>query len=433
LQGLCNQDIIIYRWLPHGSKKLDDLHRLSFYDIVKRPDIAIVRPPMICHDQEPLNVEYWSENDFVDYTTKGYESLSVARQFANWHLRTALSLHKMHVFTKTMLCHSELNSVELKKYQQKNFVGVYYWSHALIARDWFRFAKIDPELLKKNICQDFLIYNRAWSGTREYRLKFAELVVDHQLESHCRMGFNAIDEIDYCNHVFKNPKFQIENYNLAQHFFLNTVSANASADYCNKDYQETAIEIVLETLFDDTRWHLTEKTLRPIACGHPFILLAAPHSLEYLRRYGFKTFDSVIDESYDTIQDPLQRMHAVIALMQQIQHCNNKSLIYQQLLKIAKFNQRRFFSDDFQQQVIDEFQQNFESAYQQVMQSCSPIYFETYLNAIIKSGDYNKLTTEQERQNSGPARQVVYDFIQQTQNEIKMVSNPPVEDFPHSQ
>ncbi len=424
MQGLCNRDIIIYRWLPHGSKKLEDLSRLSCYDIVKKTHVAITKPPMICHDQEPLKVEYWSKDDFVRYTTKGYESLPVARQFADWHLRTALGLHKMHVFTKTMLCHSELNSVELEKYQQKNFVGVYYWSHAIIARDWFRFAKIDPELLEKNICQDFLIYNRAWSGTREYRLKFAELVVKHQLDQHCRMGFNAIDEINYCDHVFKNPKFQIENYNLDQHFFLNTSSANASADYCNQDYQETAIEVVLETLFDDTRWHLTEKTLRPIACGHPFILLAAPHSLEYLRRYGFKTFDSVIDESYDTIQDPLQRIHAVVELMQEIQHCKNKPLIYQQLVEIAKFNQRRFFSDDFHQQVIDEFQQNFESAYQQVMQSCSPIYFETYLNAIISAGDYNKLTTEQERQNSGQARQVVYDVIARIQHESNMHSNP---------
>ena len=380
---------------------------------------------MICHDQEPLNVDYWSEDDFVNHTTKGYESLPVAQQFADWHLRTVLGPHKMHVFTKTMLCHSELNSVELERYQQKNFVGVYYWSHAIIARDWFRYAEVDPELQKKNIRQDFLIYNRAWSGTREYRLKFAELVIKHQLEQHCRMGFNAIDEIDYRDHVFKNPKFQIKNHNLDQHFFLNNTSANASADYHNQDYQETAVEIVLETLFDDSRWHLTEKTLRPIACGQPFILLSSPHSLEYLRRYGFKTFGSVIDESYDTIQDPLQRINAVVELMQKIQQCDTKLLMYQKLAEIAKYNQLRFFSDEFQQQIIDEFQQNFTIAYQQVIQSCDPVYFETYLNAIISTGDYNKLTTAQERQNSGQARQFVYDFIKQTRNEPSMQSNLP--------
>jgi hypothetical protein len=46
---------------------------------------------------------------------------------------------------------------------------------------------------------------------------------------------------------------------------------------------------VAETVFD-TRIHLTEKTLRPIACGHPFILAAGPGSLKYLQTYGFRTF-----------------------------------------------------------------------------------------------------------------------------------------------
>jgi sialic acid synthase SpsE len=150
--------------------------------------------------------------------------------------------------------------------------------------------------------------------------------------------------------------------------------------------------------------------------------------LEYFRRYGFKTFGSVIDESYDTIQDPLQRINAVVELMQKIQQCDTKSLMYQKLAEIAKYNQLRFFSDEFQQQIIDEFQQNFTTAYQQVIQSCDPVYFETYLNAIISTGDYNKLTTAQERQNSGQARQFVYDFIEQTRSEPSMQSNLPLVD-----
>ena len=433
LQDICNQDIIIYRWLPHGSKKLEDLTRLAHYEVFKNSYILITKHPMICHDQEPLNFTYWSENDFVKVCVQQGESLSIAKQFAPWHLRTLLDRHKMHVFTKTMLCHSELNSEELKKYQQKGFVGVYYWSHALIARDWFRYAQLDKKLQEKNICQDFLIYNRAWSSSREYRLKFAELVVNHNLTQHCRMGFNPIDEISYHNHVFKNSQFQIENYNLDQHFFLNNTSADASADYINQDYQQTAIEVILETIFDDQRWHLTEKTLRPIACGQPFILLSTPHSLDYLRSYGFKTFDSVIDESYDKIKDPLQRMQAVIDLMQRISCSDNKTSIFKQLFQIAKYNQRRFFSTKFHQQVVEEFQKNFSSAYQETMQNCSPQYWQEYVTAITNNGDYYKIFTKKELELANQAKKFVYDFIQQTQNEIKMVSNPPVEDFPHSQ
>jgi hypothetical protein len=71
-------------------------------------------------------------------------------------------------------------------------------------------------------------------------------------------------------------------------------------------------------LFDDDRLHLTEKSLRPIACKQPFILAATHGSLQYLKDYGFKTFDSVWDENYDTIEDPYQRMLAIIQLMKNI-------------------------------------------------------------------------------------------------------------------
>ena len=42
------------------------------------------------------------------------------------------------------------------------------------------------------------------------------------------------------------------------------------------------------------------------------MLLAAPGNLRYLQDYGFMTFDSVIDESYDDIQDNDARIDAVV-------------------------------------------------------------------------------------------------------------------------
>ena len=33
---------------------------------------------------------------------------------------------------------------------------------------------------------------------------------------------------------------------------------------------------------------------------HPFILVTAPNTLLYLKKLGYKTFSSIIDESYDT-------------------------------------------------------------------------------------------------------------------------------------
>ena len=390
---------------------------------------------MICHDQEPLNFDYWTQDNFVCHSMdKFFESESVATQFAHWHLRSALeNRHKAHVFKNTLLCHSELNSKELDKYTQNNFTGVYYWAHALIARDWYRYAQLDNGLKQKNIQSDFLIYNRAWSGTREYRLKFAELLIKSNLHHHCRMGFNNTDGIHYSDHKFSNPAMQVCGTDLARHFDKNNSLPTASADYCTQDYQQTAIEVVLETLFDDDRLHLTEKSLRPIACGQPFILAATAGSLAYLRSYGFKTFSSVFDESYDTITDPVDRLNAIVNLMNNLMNSSNRLEMYQQLQAIADFNQQRFFSSDFHQQVVDEFKQNFSNGFDKVLKSCTPKYIEQYLDALRSTKDYNLIVSKEHVENLDALKKYVYDFIDRTTSESNIHSTPPVAECVRSQ
>jgi len=56
------------------------------------------------------------------------------------------------------------------------------------------------------------------------------------------------------------------------------------------------------------RIFITEKTWIPILNKRPFILNTTPHNLLYLKKLGFETFDSILDESYDTILNPTDRM-----------------------------------------------------------------------------------------------------------------------------
>jgi hypothetical protein len=211
------------------------------------------------------------------------------------------------------------------------------------------------------IHHDFLIYNRAWIGTREYRLTFMHELVKQDLQKNCLTSFSSNDNgFDYQDHKFKNPTLAVDLSGLSDYFPPNTHNPIASADYNNNDYACTAIEVVLETLFDDTRLHLTEKTLRPIACGQPFMLMATHGSLQYLRDYGFRTFDGIINETYDTITDPRKRLDAVVQEMLRISSMNrsDKYVLWKQLYEIAKFNQRLFFSKDWQQSISQEFLTN---------------------------------------------------------------------------
>ncbi len=382
LDDCVNHDLLIYRWVPHGSKKLEDIKLLFLYSECQLQNY----PVMICHDQEPLVWGIYSReeiennnrdrylNNNLDYLT----SSDVLAYHSKWQLRaTTVSFSALYgnQHDLTLLLHSEKNSYQLDKFIQNGFVPVYYWSHAVIAHDWFRYAEHDPTLTSdvKKIQKDFLIYNRAWSGTREYRLFFAQLLVEHNLIDCSNVNFSMLDNnTDYRQHQFANKKLQISNVELHKYFKSNTADSTSSADYDNRDYAIAGIEIVLETLFDDTRWHLTEKSLRPIACGKPFMLAATPGSLQYLRNYGFETFSGLINESYDLIVDPHLRLQAIVGEMYRISRLSSakKNQLYSELDSICQRNKQHFF-DGFVSQVIDEYKTNLDHAMQTMQQNCT--------------------------------------------------------------
>jgi len=378
LHDVCNHhDLIIYRFFPHGSKKITDLKPIrTVLSIVPGTKIPF---HMICHDQEPLDYDvYATRATAEEYAATEQNDISkisylfIEKGQINFlsklNLRMVITNQVFSICAKkpVLLVHSEKNSQNLQRYEQQlNMAGVYWWCHAVIARDWFRYAEHDPLLDSRSVSHDFLVYNRAWTGTREYRLKFAELLVEHDLVSYCRTKFAPQDDgHHYHDHVFKNKTFEISCDDLEQIFEPNIVEATASADYVSQDYGSTQLEIVLETLFDDARIQLTEKSLRPIACGHPFMLASTPGSLEYLRSYGFETFGPYIDESYDAVLDPAERLRFIVAEMRRVASLplDQKQELYLKLRSIAARNKQLFFSKSWHDSVIQEFKNNFEQA-----------------------------------------------------------------------
>jgi hypothetical protein len=277
------------------------------------------------------------------------------------------SIIKLNFYDHAIICHSEKNSKNLLLYKKSEFTGVYWWSHAIIARDWFRHAEHDLDLTVNfdKITYDFLIYSRAWTGTREYRLTLAEMIADQDMINNCQTSFAPIDtNCHYTKHAFVNSSLKIKRTDLESIYTANTAKSTDSADYNNRDYAACGIELVLETLFDDERLHLTEKSLRPIACGRPFMLAATPGSLAYLRSYGFETFAVLIDESYDVIQDPLERLRAITKEMQRISNLSRetKLKLWNKLYKISQRNKTRFFSTSFHNDIVQEYSTNFDHA-----------------------------------------------------------------------
>jgi hypothetical protein len=347
-QEICESNVVIYRFYPHGSKKVEDLGYLRTQDWQEE---AVI-PHIYCNDQEPLNFNLYDccYNADPPYT-QSVKNHKI--KVPNLNFRRG---YFINIYDQCLLLHSEKRSEQLDRYRSAEFIPVYYWSHALIARDWFRYAKYIQQ--NKLINKTFLVYNRAWSGTREYRLGFADRLIRLGLENHTLMRISPVDSTldkHYDLHQFKHPEWRPHNV-IEKHFPLCAAESHYSADFDQGDYENTIIEIVLETLFDDLRLHLTEKTLRPIAMGQPFMLASTYGSLKYLREYGFKTFADCWDESYDMMSDSLERMNKIVEVMGNIVSMppDKQSEMLVQAQAIADYNKQHFFSKEFQKIITNE-------------------------------------------------------------------------------
>jgi hypothetical protein len=114
-------------------------------------------------------------------------------------------------------------------------------------------------------------------------------------------------------------------------------------------YQDTDISLISETCFYDDQLFITEKIYKAIANFHPFIIVGPTRSLEYLRSRGYRTFDTVWDESYDTVPNTPDKITAIVELLNSLNQIKMsdferwKSMMLQ-CMEIAAYNERLFMS-----------------------------------------------------------------------------------------
>ncbi len=78
----------------------------------------------------------------------------------------------------------------------------------------------------------------------------------------------------------------------------------------SKYYSNAYCQIVLESQFDVDQSggaFITEKTFKPIKHGQLFFVAGGAGSLQVLRDLGYSTFDTILDNSYDTVANHTQR------------------------------------------------------------------------------------------------------------------------------
>jgi hypothetical protein len=111
-------------------------------------------------------------------------------------------------------------------------------------------------------------------------------------------------------------------------------------------YNDTYYTLVTETNYFNHFNFYTEKIVKPILAGRLFIAIAGQHFLANLRSLGFKTFDNVIDETYD--QEPNHTRRWNMAMQQFELLCLADPVeIYEQIQTTVEHNKNLMMTFDW--------------------------------------------------------------------------------------
>jgi transcriptional regulator of met regulon len=91
---------------------------------------------------------------------------------------------------------------------------------------------------------------------------------------------------------------------------------------------------------------LTEKTYKAIVSKKPFMMIAPSGSLELLKKEGFRTFESFVDESYDKTDDMVKKKTLIINQIKMLNTLTDAEFFRKldELDKTVNYNLRRFLN-----------------------------------------------------------------------------------------
>jgi hypothetical protein len=135
----------------------------------------------------------------------------------------------------------------------------------------------------------------------------------------------------------------------SSNYFKSKISIIAESEYMDTPDNPFNFKVNKSEYFTKIR-HLTEKIWREIACGNPFVIIGNRNTLKHIRDIGFKTFDSLIDESYDYMDDDFRLYEALIQSKNLLKFYNTAELEY-----ILEYNMELFKDNEFKKEKLHEF------------------------------------------------------------------------------
>jgi hypothetical protein len=254
----------------------------------------------------PIKKIYWMREP--------YDGPEVYQDFLNRHNIEGVNFVKHPTFGETVIDRAGVDAHDVKKCRfiylnrgarpPRSYLGLWLWKHGI---DVNMSCSNDLNGAMLNYCVDqYDIDNEITEADKQNFLDLLPLSIDDiDLDTQHEQAISVVG----------NAKFLLS-------------------------MERAGIYILSETLYEEPGRFMTEKFEKALLAQKPFIVLGQHRYIEMVRECGYKTFEPYIDETYDTISDHTQRLHAVCREISRLNNMDDLSFhqnMYE-MQKIAEYN-----------------------------------------------------------------------------------------------
>lgn len=267
-------------------------------------------------------------------TFEGYSGSSGNYDFEilqEWCCKYDFNNQQVYYFNGNLLTEKLL---ENKNY---NFTGL----GLSVFENWIRHDFECTPTFNESDFKLFLSYNRR---NRDHRIELVSKLFLNNLLNVGKISFHFQNEENPLPEVITDTQWAQLNSKLPLILDKRSINHNPASSINLKDFNNTFVSLVTETLADDNTLFISEKTWKPISVAHPFIILGNKGTLQYLRSRGFKTFEKWWDESYDLQDSFSQRCDSVIKILNNLTMLSNEELkyLYAEIKPTLEHNRKLF-------------------------------------------------------------------------------------------
>lgn len=352
-------NVLAHAFKDSGSTNFQDLYYVYANYNQERDHIFEYGPHnrIVFHDQEPFDQTNMLEQFFSANSNDLLDSDDFFFSYLDGE-----SYFRPNCYIIANSEHSEEKTDFLNTF---GFYDWYYFFHGFAALDWFRNIRYMPP--NRNYSRVFITFNNLTTEKRSYRLNLVARLLEKKLDGHISLNFTDEQiktEIFNPNSLLSKPSKRkvLEQLMGIPRLTIDTDTQHGalSADDNLATLTQGLFHIVTETVFYDSKLHLTEKIFKPIVARRPFFLVAAPGNLAYLKSYGFLTFDRWIDESYDLETDPDQRIIKIVTEVERICQMTPEEIntMFNDMQSILDYNFMWFYNG-FKRHIVNEMVDNF--------------------------------------------------------------------------